>query len=98
MRKLLISCFLFFTLFNISFSQSSDEEQLKALVQNAFDDVLSDLNTESMPDYFTDDFILLEHGEVWDNDKLKSMLQSDNMKGIERINDFEFIKVKVSGD
>lgn len=99
MKKFLISCFLLLTVINISCAQNaSDEEQLKALVQDSFDNVFSDMDMESIPDYFTDDFILLEHGEVWDMTKLKSMLNSDNMNGIKRLNEFEFIQINISGD
>ncbi|HKJ49013.1 MAG TPA: nuclear transport factor 2 family protein [Christiangramia sp.] len=99
MKKLFISTLIILFAFHISVAQdSSDEEQLKDLVQNSFDEVLSDLNMESIPNYFTDDFILLEHGEIWDMAKLKSMLGSDNMKGIKRLNNFEFIQINVTGN
>jgi len=99
MKKLLTSSILIFAFFNISFAQTpSDEDLLKALVQNSFDDILSSMDVESIPEYFTEDFILLEHGEVWDLTKLKSMLNSDNRNEIKRINDFEFIQIKVNGD
>ena len=98
MKKFVI-CLLLLCACNFSFAQkSSDEEALKELVQNSFDDVLSDLKMESIPEYFTDDFLLLEHAEVWDLPKLKSMLEGDNMKGIERLNDFEFIQINVNGN
>ncbi|MCB7481275.1 DUF4440 domain-containing protein [Christiangramia sediminis] len=99
MKKILTSSILIFTFFNISFAQtSSDEDLLKALVQKSFDDIFSNMDVESIPEYFTEDFILLEHGEVWDLTNLKSMLNSDNRNGIKRINDFEFIQIKVNGD
>ena len=98
MKKLFIFCFLFFPVF-VSFAQNdSDKDQLRTLVQDAFDDVLSKMDTESIPDYFTNDFILLEHGEVWDIPKLKSMLNSDDKNDVKRINDFEFIQINVSGE
>ncbi|GGG21071.1 hypothetical protein GCM10011532_00090 [Christiangramia forsetii] len=76
----------------------SDEEQLKTLVQNSFDDILSELDAESIPEYFTDDFVLLENGEVWDMMKLRRMLNSETMKGVKRMNDFEFIQITIHGD
>ena len=58
-------------------AQTSDEQQLKNLIQNSFDDIFSEMNVESISDYFTDDFLLLEQGEVWDLEKLKSMLNPE---------------------
>lgn len=99
MKKFLISSILILTIFNISFAQiSSDEGHLKALVRNSFDDVFSNMDVESIPEYFTEDFILLERGEVWDLNKLKSMLNSDYMNDVNRLNDFEFIQIKINGD
>ena len=58
-------------------AQTSDEQQLKNLIQNSFDDIFSKMDTGSISNYFTDDFLLLEQGEVWDLEKLKSMLNPE---------------------
>ncbi|MUP46597.1 nuclear transport factor 2 family protein [Gramella sp. BOM4] len=79
-------------------AQSADEKQLKELIQNSFDEVLSELKVEAIPKYFTDDFLLLEVGEVWDMERLINELKAANMQGMKRLNDFDFIKVKLSGD
>ena len=98
MRKF-VCCLILLFAWNFSVAQNiSDEEALKELVQNSFDDVLSELKIEAIPDYFINDFILLEHAEVWDLPKLKSMLQGDNMNGVKRLNNFEFIEIKVNGN
>jgi len=82
---------------NTSTSQTaSDEEQLKRLVQNSFDLVFSEMDTKYISDYFTGDFMLFENGKVWDMTKLRTMLNSDSMKGIDRINDFEFIQITIN--
>ncbi len=47
-----------------NYSQSSDEKQIKDLIQNSFDEVLSELNLDAMSKYYTKDFLLLEVGEV----------------------------------
>lgn len=87
------------TCFNVSFAQNvSDEELLKTLVQNSFDVVSSDMDLESIPEYFTEDFILLEHGEVWDLIKLRSILNSQGKNDIKRLNDFEFIQININGN
>ncbi|MDR5591703.1 nuclear transport factor 2 family protein [Christiangramia sp. SM2212] len=98
MKKLLFSVLIFLISIHFSFGQNaSDEEQLKELVQLSFDEVFSDRNMEIIPEYFTDDFILLEHGEIWDMDKLKNVLSNGSMEGVERLNEFEFTQFKVSG-
>ena len=78
-------------------AQPSDEQQLKNLIQNSFDDIFSEMNVESISDYFTDDFLLLEQGEVWDLEKLKSMLNPEALGGMKRLNEFEFIQITIDG-
>ena len=92
---------LFLILLVLSFqvnAQSTEEEQLKNLIQDSFDEVLSDLNLDAIPKYYTDDFLLLEVGEVWDMERLTSELRSANMQGMKRVNEFDFIELKISGD
>ncbi len=92
---------LFLLLLVLSFqvnAQSTEEEQLKNLIQDSFDEVLSDLNLDAIPKYYTDDFLLLEVGEVWDMERLTSELRSANMQGMKRVNEFDFIELKISGD
>lgn len=58
------------------------------------------INRIKFPQYYTDDFILLEDGEVWDLKIIRDVM--DKMAGMdkvpERINSFEFLEVKISGD
>lgn len=96
MKKFLLLSFLFLTL-SIQ-AQSSDEQQLKALIQNSFDDIFSEAMLESLDKYYTEDFLLLEVGEVWDMDRIKKELASYDLRGTERINEFEFIEVKIKGE
>ncbi|MCH4823917.1 DUF4440 domain-containing protein [Gramella lutea] len=96
MKKLLFLSFLFLTC-HIQ-AQSSDEQQLKALIQNSFDDIFSDAMLENLDKYYTEDFLLLEVGEVWGMDRIKKELSSYDLRGAERINEFEFIEVKIKGE
>lgn len=98
-----IACFLSFVFFNLSaFSQSNstDEQQIKDLIQNAFDGVWSDFDSMAVDKFHTKDFLLLEHGEVWTNDIIKGyqVKGKKNSQGSKRVNTFEFIKVEVSGN
>ena len=72
MKKTTILFFLI--LINISlFGQTQnkkDEKIIKNLIINSFDDLFSNLSTKNIDKYFTKDFILLENGEVWNNDTL----------------------------
>ncbi|QYA25341.1 DUF4440 domain-containing protein [Gramella sp. MT6] len=77
---------------------STDEKQLKDLIQNSFDDIFSEMQLERLGDYYTSDFLLLEAGEVWDMNRIKSELASYDLQGKKRINRFEFIEVKVKDD
>ena len=55
----------------ISFGQSSikaDESLIKELIIESFDEIWSKLNSKNIAKYYTADFLLLENGEVWNND------------------------------
>lgn len=62
----------------------TEEEKTVAegLVQGVFDDVWAGLDSTKILSYHTDDFILLEHGEVWTNreigDYIKKSLTREN--------------------
>ena len=86
-----------------SFSQiqtQSDEEQIQALVQSMFDGLFSGFDSEKIPQYLTDDFILLEDGEIWDNQIIKNYLDGQKAKGNlpTRENRFEFLEIKIFGN
>jgi hypothetical protein len=70
------------TVVSCNTSQNSDnvvsdqEEQIaKDLIQGAFDDLWGGLDSTKILDYHTDDFIILEHGEIWDNDRIKEYMR-----------------------
>ncbi len=79
-------------------AQSSDEQKLKDLIQDSFDDVFSEMNLEALNKYYTSDFLLLEVGEVWDMERIKRELSSYDLRGSKRVNNFEFIQVEISGN
>lgn len=70
------------------------------LVQNVFDDIWSDKKAELITKYHTDNFILLEHGEVWNNDTIANWCKRAKLrdKGLKRINGFDFIKAEKEGN
>lgn len=89
---------MFFT--TISFGQVSNETEktrIKNLVIESFDEIWSTLNSKNIDKYYTKDFLLLENGEVWNNDSIanyldKAILRKPNPK---RMNTIEIIEIKV---
>ncbi|MDX1761070.1 MAG: hypothetical protein R3218_02835 [Christiangramia sp.] len=73
MRKIILICLICFS-YNVQ-AQTSDKQQLKDLIQNSFDDVFSNMDLEGLNKYYTDDFLLLEVGEVWDMERIKKELE-----------------------
>lgn len=94
---------LFFLFFSaISFCQVSNETddlRIKNLIVNSFDDIWSNLNAESIEKYYTKDFLLLEHGEIWNNDTISNYLNKAKLKlpKLKRTNTIEVIDVKING-
>ena len=84
----------------ISFGQSSietDKSHLKELILKSFDEIWSELNSKNINKYFTKDFLLLENGEVWNNDSISNYLDNAVLKVPIpiRVNSIEFIDIKV---
>lgn len=81
-------------------SPAEDEQLIKDLIVNSFQEILSENKQEKLQEYFTDDFLLLEDGEVWDMGVIRSYMEkAAAMERLpERINAFEWIEVKISGD
>jgi hypothetical protein len=90
---------IFFTA--ISFGQVSnenDKKNIKNLVIESFDEIWSKLDSKNIDKYYTKDFLLLENGEVWNNDSIakyldNALLRKPNPK---RINTIEIIDIKVA--
>ncbi len=90
---------LFFT--TIAFAQGSIEthkKQFQTLVQESFDEIWSKLEAKNIEKYYTKDFLLLEHGEVWNNDTIAIYLNKAklNLPIPKRANKIEIIDVKVT--
>lgn len=53
-----------------------EETQIaKDLIQGAFDDLWGGVDSTKILDYHTEDFVILEQGEVWDNDRIKQYMR-----------------------
>ncbi|MFL0683528.1 MAG: nuclear transport factor 2 family protein [Algoriphagus aquaeductus] len=98
MKTLLVLVALLFS--TTAFSQTSDVRQVEQLIQDSFDEIFSNYNAEKLTDFYTEDFILLEHGEVWDMAFIRNYLgkAKSNPNPPTRTNRFEYIKTIVEGD
>ncbi len=81
-------------------NQNEDRTEVENLIQNSFDEIFSAYQAESLSKYYTEDFLLLEHGEVWTLDTIKSYLERarTNPNPTVRTNRFDFIETKIFGD
>lgn len=81
-------------------SAEKEEKEIKDLIINYFDDILSKNLQNKLADYQTEDYLLLENGEVWDTEIIKAYMdKAAAMEKLpERTNSFDFIEVKVDGD
>ena len=84
----------------ISFGQRAirnEKSEIKELIIKSFDEIWSKLNSEKIDRYYTKDFLLLENGEVWNNDSISKYLDNAILKKPipNRVNSIEFIEVKV---
>ncbi|WP_075351962.1 nuclear transport factor 2 family protein [Algoriphagus marinus] len=102
MKKLLFLLLILGT-FKTTFAQQntlSDEAQIQNLIQESFDTLFSTFNADAIESYYTKDFILLEDGEIWDNEIIKNYFNGAIKKQPipTRVNKFEFIKTEVNGN
>jgi len=79
---------------------TEDFKAVEQVVQGVFDDIWGDKKAELLTKYHTDDFILLEHGEVWTNDTIANWCIRAKKRdiGVKRINSFDFFEAKKEGN
>lgn len=90
--KLLITITLLFST-HCCFAQHKGPEQ--AIVR--FFDGLALLNDTLIRETTTADFLLLEHGEVWNCDTLLRRIAPMKGRAFKRVNEFKFIQTKKQG-
>lgn len=81
-------------------SVSSDEKAVQDLIQNSFDAIFSEYDANQLGDFYTSDFLLLEHGELWDMEFIRGYLSKakQNTDRPTRTNRFEFIQTVIEGN
>ena len=82
---------------------NTDAEDFKAveqIVQGVFDSVWAAKKEDAILKHQTNDFILLEHGEIWTNDTIANWCKAAKLRddGTKRINNFDFFKAKKEGN
>ena len=88
---------LVFSLFASPLFAQKDKAAIEAAIVKFFDG-LTEVDNNKLKATTTDDFLLLEHGEVWNMDTLVHKLtQSKNPNRI-RVNSFDFFKTEQKDD
>jgi len=80
---------------------TTEEIQIaKELIQGAFDDLWGGVDSTKMSKYHTEDFIILENGMVWDNDRIKQYMRKQlaNKNRPKRINKMVYISLDKYGE
>lgn len=108
MKAISILCFTAIFLFsclpqeqNLDKPITSEEKAIaKQLIQGAFDDLWGGVDSTKILNYHTEDFIILENGEVWDNDRIKKFMRGQlaNKDRAKRINIMDYISIEKYGE
>jgi hypothetical protein len=86
---------LFFLLSTqFSFAQTTEKAEVQKVITRFFD-ALSVANIPLMKAEVSDDFILLENGEIWTIDTLANKISRPKPEGYLRQNSFDFIETKI---
>jgi hypothetical protein len=66
-------------------------------VLESFDEIWSKLNSNNIEKYYSKDFLLLENGEVWNNDSIANYLNNALKREPKpkRINTIDIIEIKI---
>lgn len=83
-----------------SLSITKEEKQIaKDLIQGAFDDLWAGVDSTKILNYHTEDFIILENGEIWDNDRIKKFMRGQlaNENRPKRINIMDYVSIEKYG-
>ena len=80
----------------------ADAAAVQQLIQDIFDNIWSGTDTSYVSRYHTEDFVLLEHGEVWTNDtirnyQLRKAARADP-DAARRLNSFDFYELEQHDD
>ena len=77
-----------------SFAQTSEKAEVQQVITRFFD-ALSVTNIPQMKAEVSDDFMLLENGEIWTIDTLANKISRPKPEGYLRQNSFDFVSTKI---
>jgi len=79
---------------------AAEKQIAKDLIQGAFDDLWGGVDSTKISTYHTDDFIILENGHVWDNDRIRQYMRQQLAKTDrpKRINKMKYISIDKYGE
>jgi hypothetical protein len=95
--KKCISVLLFLVCISLAAFPQKDEEIIHASIVKFFDG-LSAIDAGKLKEYATADFLLLEHGEVWNMDTLVRKISVPRRSNVTRVNTFRFMKTEEIGN
>ena len=80
--------------------QAAEQQIAKDLIQGAFDDLWAGLDATKISNYHTADFIILEQGEIWNNDRIIAYMQKkqEETDRPKRTNRMEYISIDKYGE
>lgn len=98
--KSILLLLLFIPSLVIAQTKSEDIKAAQQLIIGSFDDIWAGLDSTAVEEYHTDDFIILEQGEVWNNAEIKNYIKGALARGGNsiRTNSFDFIKTEHKGN
>ncbi|NQY09032.1 MAG: DUF4440 domain-containing protein [Flavobacteriales bacterium] len=78
----------------------AEKQIAKDLVQGAFDHLWAGVDSTKINTYHTEDFIILEQGVIWDNDRIKKFMRNQlkRTKRPKRTNRMEYISIEKYGE
>jgi len=105
MKRILFFATIFLLSCNISNTSKNNEiteaekEIARNLIQGAFDDLWAGLDSTKIASYHTNDFVILENGEVWDNNRIRKFMRSRlaDKNRAKRINNMDYISIEKYG-
>ena len=76
-----------------------DKAQIETLINESFDQIWSALDSKNIQKFYTHDFLLLENGEVWNNDSIAYYLDNAILQKPfpKRENTINIIDTKITG-
>ncbi len=99
--KKLLCLSLFLLLITNSFAQvekKTDKAEIANIIKASFDEIWSGLDSKKIQKFYTKDFLLLENGDIWNNDSVANYLNQARLKPMPvRKNSIEIIECKITG-